>query len=734
MVNNESILTLRDILKVLFKHKNLIAAITLIATITATGVVYLKPPSYKSITQILVRRSIPESQEPSLNSGGSNRQTFFRQIDQKDEMNTAISILKSRDLTELVIKKMELTPEQFDNVPGFRRYVRYTWNLCRKTATFLWDEAKFLSHLNRRPTATETAMLKWERFVDLVQKAIIIEQVPDSDVLNVGIQMNDPYKAKIFAHTLSIMALGWHYEKFRQTGNTSFFKEQTQKSADDLAILEKELSEMRHNLNLIDIDERRKYIIESRFKFEARLNTVLATLAANSAAITHINFLLEEEPPTTTLSRETGFNPLRQRIIDKISELELRRISEAEKLTDQSRILHDMDTTIESWKDYLQTVADKQERTVIEGVNSIHLILRQKRANFEAELAALTAEAEVLKERISIYDQELRQLSENGLKVADLQRRIQASEIVYAQHLKSSEMARISEAKQQSNMANLNIIQAAALPVNPFKPRKLYTILLAMAGAGLFSFAWAFAKEMQDTSFENEQQLQSALQLESLAIFPHVDRLDFNSPLATPVPFLGPAQTLWARLSSKKGNTSLTSAFVSCRRGEGSSTILLQTALTAVVEGKRVLIVDSNSDAALSKYFKMDKAGNSLDLTPDNLFKNIHPIKETKLSILPIRTNSIQTAEPAWQEIIRSLKKTYDVVLFDIGALSELHPQSGLLSILDGVVLTIAAHLTRREIVEQSINEICNNRDAKLLGLVLNRRKFFIPEFIYRAF
>ncbi len=131
MASNESFLTLRDILKVLFKRKALIITVTLVATVTATVVVLLKPPVYESVAQILVRRSIPELEEPSANPGERGSQTFFRQINQADEMNTAISVLKSRDLVESVMNQLQLTPEQFDKVPDFRRYVRIAWNGCR---------------------------------------------------------------------------------------------------------------------------------------------------------------------------------------------------------------------------------------------------------------------------------------------------------------------------------------------------------------------------------------------------------------------------------------------------------------------------------------------------------------------------------------------------------------------------------------------------------------------------
>ena len=734
MASNESFLTLRDILKVLFKRKALIITVTLVATVTATVVVLLKPPVYESAAQILVRRSIPELEEPSANPGERGSQTFFRQINQADEMNTAISVLKSRDLVESVMDQLQLTPEQFDKVPDFRRYIRIAWNGCRDTGSYLWRETKYLLHLSRRPTAEEIASLKQEQFVNKVLKAIIVEQIPDSDVLRIGIRMNDPAHARKFSHLYSEMALAWHFEKFRQTGNLSFFQTQADQSSDELAKLEKDLATMRHDMNLIGIAERRTLIIESRFQFEARLNTVLANLAANHAGMRRIGMLLTNEPATATLTRETSINPLHQQVVDKIGDLELRRVSDAGKLSPQSRTLRDMDDTLDGWKSHLTQIPEQQEISVVEGLNSVHQSLRQKQVDLAAESASLSAEAEVLRQRIVAYDHDLDNLNDGAYKVSDLERRIAAREAVYAQYLRNSEQARVSEAKQQARMANLNIVQSAALPVRPVKPRKLFSILLSAGAALLVSLAWAFAREMNDTSFENEQQVLSALALEPWTTLPQVDMTTFHeNPLAIPPSLQDPAQRLWARLSKSCTRSPITAAFVSSRRGEGTTTIALQAAMAARAEDQRVLLVDAGPGGTLSHLSGLKDCQGLTDIKgQDSLAQCIHPTKHAGLAILPSGILSTKPENIDWQKLLQTVKTDYDVVLFDIGPVHGKHPQPGMLAALDGVILVVAAHTTRREIVQQTISELRGNREAKLLGMALNRRRFFIPEFLYR--
>jgi Mrp family chromosome partitioning ATPase len=73
----------------------------------------------------------------------------------------------------------------------------------------------------------------------------------------------------------------------------------------------------------------------------------------------------------------------------------------------------------------------------------------------------------------------------------------------------------------------------------------------------------------------------------------------------------------------------------------------------------------------------------------------------------------------------------YDVVLIDappiIGS-PETPPMSGL---TDGVVVVVHCGRTKREVVQRSLNMI-GQFEANVLGLVLNRKKYYIPDFIYR--
>jgi uncharacterized protein involved in exopolysaccharide biosynthesis/Mrp family chromosome partitioning ATPase len=737
MQNSESILSLRDILKIVFKRKGLIVIVTFVALFVSTVVTFLMPPTFESTAHILVRRSILETEEPQIGTDLRGAPTSYRQVAQADEMNTATSILKSRDLVIATMDKLALTQEQFYRVRDFRRYVRNTYLWFLETASFVWDETKYFIGLSRRPTPEEIILLNRVRFIDLVAKAVVVEQVPDSDVLRVGLRVSDPVLAKDFAEILSELALSWHSEKFRQSGNFSFFSEQAKKAGADLEKLEKELVVTRQELKIISLEEQRRLIIGNRYQFQANLDGIRARIAGFKAGIERINDMIKAEPQMTTLSRASEINPLGEQIAKKITELELSRIDSAGKHVQQSRILGDIDATLKGWNNNLKQVPPTRQNVVVEGINSINLALRQKRAEIEAQIATIEAEAKVIEKTISDHDREMEILNNGAYRVVDLERQVQTQAAVYEQYLKNAELARIAEAKQQARLANLNIIQSAPLPVRAIKPRKLIIILIAGASGILFGLAWGFATEMNDTTFDSDAEIRQALAIETLVTIPYHDPATFCRPSAMHEGVRSEIKTLLSRIL--KGHAALSQsqpiAFISSRSGEGTTTVMLQAAIAAASGLQRVLMVDAAQDTSLTRWFGCEEKKGLYDFQNGAFLEEMlqatgHP----GLFLFPAgnKGKGRKLENTDWSEVMAVLKERIDIVFIDLGSLDknpvcpQFHSEAG------GVVFVIAAHTTRREIVQQAVVELHERQNSRILGAVLNRRRFFIPEFIYR--
>ncbi len=82
-------------------------------------------------------------------------------------------------------------------------------------------------------------------------------------------------------------------------------------------------------------------------------------------------------------------------------------------------------------------------------------------------------------------------------------------------------------------------------------------------------------------------------------------------------------------------------------------------------------------------------------------------------------------------EILWTARSQNDYVVFD-GAPILKYPEYMFISArVDGVILVIEAGKTKKPIAQAAIEKI-EQSGGKLLGIVLNRRKHYIPEWIYR--
>jgi Mrp family chromosome partitioning ATPase len=82
-------------------------------------------------------------------------------------------------------------------------------------------------------------------------------------------------------------------------------------------------------------------------------------------------------------------------------------------------------------------------------------------------------------------------------------------------------------------------------------------------------------------------------------------------------------------------------------------------------------------------------------------------------------------------EVESAFLESYDYVLMDTDFIGSPFFSAPAVSSSDGVVLVIRAGKTNRQIAGRAC-DIVRRIGGKILGVVLNRREFPIPEFIYR--
>jgi protein-tyrosine kinase len=177
--------------------------------------------------------------------------------------------------------------------------------------------------------------------------------------------------------------------------------------------------------------------------------------------------------------------------------------------------------------------------------------------------------------------------------------------------------------------------------------------------------------------------------------------------------------------------------FTAAQRGEGTSTIVRAYALAlSGTLGQSVLIVDANEESAAQHALLGVKSpdGRGDALARDGVGGTIYRTAYSNLSITPFsrRESMVPSVfdEGALTSVFAELRNRFETVLVD----SSPVVRPGALAVssrADGVVLVLEADRTRWPVAARAKASI-ERRGGNVLGVVLNKRRYYIPEAIYR--
>ncbi|MBT0652916.1 CpsD/CapB family tyrosine-protein kinase [Geomobilimonas luticola] len=179
--------------------------------------------------------------------------------------------------------------------------------------------------------------------------------------------------------------------------------------------------------------------------------------------------------------------------------------------------------------------------------------------------------------------------------------------------------------------------------------------------------------------------------------------------------------------------------FISSHEGEGVSSVVREFARQAsVIMGKSVLIVDAAHRNPSQHIF--------FNIPPDygwkDAMKNGEPVENAvykagnhNLYLSPLVPHT--TLSPhvydfaATSKLLTDFKKKFDLILIDSSSATTSPDCIALTRSVDGVILVIEAEKTKWQVAEAVKDKIVKN-GGNILGIVLNKRRFYIPDSIYK--
>jgi protein-tyrosine kinase len=179
--------------------------------------------------------------------------------------------------------------------------------------------------------------------------------------------------------------------------------------------------------------------------------------------------------------------------------------------------------------------------------------------------------------------------------------------------------------------------------------------------------------------------------------------------------------------------------FVGSRSNEGTSTIARQLAKAVSLRmEKSVLLIDlDRSRPDLHVYANLKPEVDAEDsLDNDVPFeKSLCRVEESSLYVMPLFQKTIVTprnidaakGNAFWEP----LKERFDLIIVDSPPATMFPDGPAIVSQVDGVILVVEAEKTRWQ-VAQNVKEKILQHGGNIIGVAFNKRRYYIPNFIYR--
>jgi polysaccharide biosynthesis protein PslE len=730
-------MSMRDLFYVLFRHKWKMLLFFVAVVSTVTFMTMRAQKIYHSDSKLLVRLGRENmTLDPSTTGTVVG---ITRSIEA--EVLTELGILQSHRVLERTAVK--LGSDTFANT--------------ETTATEISIIQKLRNMIPRSTPTTQIDPL--ENKVLKLGGMIRVEKAGlKSNILNVTCEAPNPKEAQKILSTFVEAYLDEHVVVHSTSGSFDFITSHSSNLKDDLLKLDNQIQELKETSNLSNYDAELQIRLTQIGSTRDRISTAQSDLEGSKARISELVAALADLPETLLSETVTGLpNATADRMRERLYTLKLQEQDMLSKYSEDSRQVEDIRRQIKAAEDILnqedttRTQLTHRVSTIRDRVEQDMMIEQANKSSFEAQIVALS-------ESLNKAEKELQNCNKAGTQIKRLERELALKLTNYRNYSESLEKARIDKAMETDKISNISILQAATLPINHIRPNKPIQIALGLLLGFVGAIAVAFISEHADHAITTPEGVEKALNLSTLISVPY-SRKNAVCPTGRKRSLIGARHdgdiehVHWdiprgvrgqyeilrdqILISSKGASKNNILGITSSRRREGVSVIAANVA-ALLADEKRVLLIDTNvKHPCSSDIFNMKVSLGLMDVLTNRRARKSaiwnSPIEN--LDLMPVGTlnsNRHEISSDDMNKLITLLKKDYDCIVLDLPAVNDASYTARLASLCDNVSLVVDAENSRREAVLRAQEKMAR-LDANVLGVVLNKRRFPIPNWIYKS-
>lgn len=473
---------MRDILTVLMKYKHRALTVFLGTVVTATVGSFIMKPIYESQATLMVKMGREHMYRPEVGSTGP-----AISYDQNRIMESEIQILSSRDLTEGVLTKLGVES--------------------------LYPE------IAASPSKNGTSL---DAAIEEMQQNLSFTTVKDSNVIRIKFQHpNAKASAQVVNH-LTELLMEKHLNIFSNP-QASFLEKQASIYQEKLEESQVHLQEFKKRHGLSSLKDEKQLLLEQRRDLDSSLKAAHNQKEGLLSKVESLRKQIAGVPRQISLAsvaeRQGVIDGLKSNLLD----LRLKEQNLSTKFKDTSRLVIDIRNEITTVEKFLREQESSLTDKVTTGKNPVYQELEIGILRTDSELSSLTTQIEEIKNQVKQLDLKLAKLDQLEREFGVLQLRVDSDQSNYRMYLAKVEEAEVSEKMDQLKMANLRVIQPAAIPVKPVKPKKALSILLGTIVGAVGGITSAFLSAYLQEGYSRPEEASQELGLPILASIRYKD-------------------------------------------------------------------------------------------------------------------------------------------------------------------------------------------------------------------
>ncbi len=707
----EEPLHLTDYIRIIYRGRWLIVVSFVVVFLAAVYYTLTTPPTYEAATTLLIE------------SSNSMERDFFNLTafgNQANLINNQIEILKSRNIADRVIRRLEKSD------------VRDSLRLFQPN-----EEGEYLTFDER---------------VAVVMNSMDVEPKRDTDIITLTYQAGTPFEAAFIANVIAeeFAQLNAETNRIEVSEMRKFIEDRLKIKAKELQKSEENLRNFQEKEKIASLDAETQELVTRLSEAESMLEQAKIELSSKQELKKSLEKKLEERKaalPTDLSEISTPYiQSLQQELASATAErtiyvTALKSEAQSNKKEFFEATLRQYDEKVKALKKKIREEAQKiASSSMISDPLSISQELVSQLINLTGEINATRAKIDALRSVMEKYNQRLEMLPEKLLQLARLERRRLVDEQTYMMLTQKLEEAKIQESAQARNV---KIIDRAIPPLKPIKPKRGMNLMLgALLGLGL-GVGLTFFLEYLDQSVRKPEDLER-LGYNVLATIPKIelekvektqkssnDGSRIEARLITHIDPKSPVseayRTLRTNLQFSKVEKQLKTLLVtSAGPKEGKSTTAANLAIALAQAGNRVVLIDADlRRPILHSVFGMSREEGITNYLAGSLpFDDM--IKDTVMENLKLIPSGVLPPNPAellatkkMEDLLKELQSKFDIVILDSPPIIAVTDATILSTKVDGTLLVVYAGQTERDAIKRAVTML-DSVASRLLGIVLN--------------